>query len=167
MKKVALIVCMVAGFALASAHAESTLGLGLRTFRTVDSLPGQFHRSGIGGYANWRSQWTDLVSGQFELALYEDGFAGTTEEALAPQAFLLLGRDLYAGAGVGILFADGDFADSPFLTLRAGYQIALANWISLDLNVSYEFGEWKGVNKFDESVESDTVVLGGGVRILF
>ncbi|MBW7908062.1 MAG: hypothetical protein H3C50_03965 [Kiritimatiellae bacterium] len=167
MKKTALAVCLLMGLALTSVRAESTLGLGLRGFRAVDSLPHQFQRSGLGGYVNWRSQWTDLVSGQLELALYEDGFAGTTEEALAPQAFLLLGRGLYAGAGVGVLFADGDFADSPFLTLRAGYQVALAEWISLDLNVSYEFGEWKGVNVFDPSVESDTVAIGAGVRILF
>lgn len=149
------------------AHADSSLGFGLRGFRTVDDLEKPFKDTGMGGYVNWRSQWSDWVAGMLELDLYEDGYAGSRDEVLAPQAFLVLGQTLYAAVGGGILFSNSDFADSPFLALRLGVQGVLTDWFMFDVSLSYEYAEWKGVNVIDERFESDTVVLGAGLRMFF
>ncbi|HMP77559.1 MAG TPA: hypothetical protein PKE12_14785 [Kiritimatiellia bacterium] len=166
MKKLLLAACVLLGLS-AAVRADSSLGLGLRVFRTTDSLPGLFTEMGMGGVVGWRTYWTEYVSGQFDLAFYEEGYAGSPKEVLSPQAFLLFGREWYAGFGAGILATGGDLADAPFLILRAGYQKAWTDWLSLDFNVSYEYAEWEGVNEFDESKDSDTLVFGAGLRIAF
>ncbi len=150
-----------------AARAESSLGFGPRAFRTVDSLYKPFTDSGFGGFVNWRSYWNDWAGWMAELSFYEEGFAGSKKEVLSPQAFLVLGRDLYAAVGGGYLYGDGNFSDSPFLALRAGVQGALTTWFMFDVYLGYEFAEWKGVNTIDERFESDTVVLGAGLRLLF
>lgn len=167
MKRILVLVSALLSLVQPLAQADSSLGLGLRVFRTVDSLPRQFTEMGLGGSVSWRTFWTERISGQLEMNLYEDGYAGAPQEALSPQAFVLLGREWYAGLGAGILFADGDLADAPFLVLRAGYQRPWTEWMSLDLSVSYEYAEWKGVNQFDKTAESDTLVFGAGVRVNF
>ncbi len=159
------VVC-VALFAI-GARAESSLGLGARVFRTVDSLPHQYTEMGMGASVNWRARWTDLFSGQLEMTLYEDGFAGAPQEVVAPQAFVLVGHDIYAGFGAGLLFADGDLADKPFLALRAGIQWPWGKSLTVDLNATYEYGEWDGVTKFVPEEESDTVAIGLGLRLNF
>lgn len=167
MKKILVAVCVLFGLNAAAVRADSSLGLGVRVFRATDDLPHQFSETGLGGSISWRTYWTDLVGGQVEMDLYDDGYAGAPQEVVSPQAFLLVGREIYGGVGAGMLFSDGDFSDSPFLVLRAGYQKALEDWVSLDLNVSYEYAEWDGVNKFDESADSDMLVFGAGVRMAF
>ena len=149
------------------ARAESSLGIGPRVFRKVDNVPRQYTEMGAGAFVNWRTYWTDLVSGQVELALYEDGFAGSPKEVIAPQAFVLLGREFYAGFGAGILFSDGDLADKPFLALRVGYQWPWGEALTVDLNATYEYGEWDGVSKFLPKEESDTLSIGLGLRLNF
>ena len=168
MKKMLCSMGCVLAMSVAPVRAEeASLGLGLRVFRTVDSLPNAFTEMGVGGYVNWRTFWTEWVSGQLELALYEDGYAGAPQEVLSPQAFVLLGREWYAGLGAGMLFADGDFSDQPFLALRAGYQRGWTDWMTFDVSVTYEYAEWEGDNDEDASEESDTVVLAAGVRMYF
>jgi len=168
MKHLLLAACVVLGLSVSAVRADSSIGFGARYYRTVDSMPNLFERSDIGFVLGYRTWWTDLISGQFDLVFYDDGgYAGTAKDLYSPQAFLLFGREWYAGFGAGLLFSGGDFSDAPFLILRAGYQHALANWLFLDTNLSYEYGEWGGVNEFDSSVESDTLVLGVGLRAAF
>lgn len=167
MKKILFAVTALLGLAVATATAESSLGLGVRGFRTVDNVPNRFQKTGLGATVSWRAELNDLVAAQFELDHYEDGYAGASKDVLAPQAFLLVGGELYAGAGVGILYSANDFADKPFLALRLGYLVRLGDRLSLDLNASYEFSEWNKINEFDPSVSSDTVVLSAAFRIGF
>lgn len=167
MKRWIFCILMLLAFGVEIARAEASLGVGYRHFFTVDELEKPFKENGYGGYINWRMQWTEWLGGLLELAFYEDGYAGTSNEPLAPQAFLLLGGPLYLGAGVGILYSKSDFADSPFWVVRAGYEGVLTEWFLFDVTVSYEFSEWNGVNKVDERFESDTVVVGAGLRVLF
>lgn len=166
MNKFLIALACVAALAI-PARADSSLGFGLRGFRTVDSLEKPFKDTGMGGYVNWRSQWNDWFAGMVELDIYEDGFAGSRDEVLAPQAFLVVGDSLYAAVGGGILFSDGNLADAPFLALRAGVQGALTTWFMFDVSLSYEYAQWDGVNEIDERFDSDTVVLGAGLRMLF
>jgi hypothetical protein len=151
----------------AAARADSSLGFGIRAFRTVDDLEKPFKENGLGGYVNWRAQLTEWVGGQLEFAVYEDGFAGSREEVVGSQAFLVLGRAFYGAIGGGYLYSDGDLADSPYLAARLGVQGALTTWFLFDVSLTYETAAWEGINEFDERFDSDTVVLGAGLRMLF
>ena len=102
----------------------------------------------------------------FDGVLYPDGYAGSAKDVLSPQAFLLLGQGLYAGLGVGTLYADGDFSDTPFFIARAGLDIALFPALHLDINANYEFSDWDGINELDDNVDTDTVTLGAALRFL-
>lgn len=164
MKKILMVAALVSGMAIA-AEAQTSLGLGARYVKTIDDLDSSFEDSGMGAVLSYKSELGDLLAAQFDLTLYPDGYAGAKQEVLSPQAFLLLGKDLYAGLGAGWLFSDGDFADSPFFIARAGVIFELLPGLHLDINANYEFPEWEGVNKIDDEVDSDTVTLGAALRI--
>jgi hypothetical protein len=150
-----------------ASRADSSLGLGIRAFRTVDDLEKPFKDTGLGGYVNWRAQFSEWLGGQLELTVYEDGFAGSRDEVVGAQAFLVVGQAVYGALGAGYLFSDGDFADSPFLAARLGVQGALTTWFMFDVSLTYETAAWEGINEIDERFDSDTFVLGAGIRVLF
>lgn len=147
-------------------QAESSLGLGARYFQTVDSLDKPFEESGLAPLISFKMDMASLLHLQVDGVLYPDGYAGSDKDVLSPQAFLLLGSGLYAGLGVGTLYADGEFSDSPFFIARAGLDIALFPALHLDVNANYEFSEWDGINELDENVDTDTVTLGAALRFL-
>lgn len=147
-------------------QAASSLGLGARYFQTVDSLDKPFEESGLAPLISLKMELASLLHVQVDGVLYPDGYAGSSKDVLSPQAFLLLGSGLYAGLGVGTLYADGEFSDSPFFIARAGLDIALFPALHLDVNANYEFSEWDGINELDENVDTDTVTLGAALRFL-
>ncbi len=149
-----------------SARAESSLGLGARYFQTVDSLDKPFEESGLAPLISLKMELAPLLHVQVDGVLYPDGYAGSAKDVLSPQAFLLLGQGLYAGLGVGTLYADGDFSDTPFFIARAGLDIALFPALHLDINANYEFSDWDGINELDDNVDTDTVTLGAALRFL-
>ena len=51
------------------------------------------------------------VGVELDVELLPDRF---DEDAVAPAAWFLLGKTLYAGAGIGIVNSDGDFGEAPF-----------------------------------------------------
>lgn len=156
----AVVVCV------SSARAESSLGLGAHYFRTVDSLDKPFDEDGLAPVISYRADLIPLLMLQLDGVLYPDGYAGSEKDVFSPQAFLLVGSGIYAGVGVGTLYADGDFSDSPFFALRAGVTLALFPALHLDINANYEFSNWDGINKLDKNVDSDTVTLGAALRFL-
>lgn len=158
---------LVVGCSLAvSARAESSLGLGAHYFQTVDSLDKPFEEDGLAPVVSLKMEMASLLHLQLDGVLYPDGYAGSEKDVLSPQAFLLLGSGLYAGLGVGTLYADGEFSDSPFFIVRAGVDIALFPALHLDINANYEFSDWDGINDLDENVDTDTVTLGAALRFL-
>lgn len=149
-----------------NAPAGNSLGLGAKYFQTIDSLDQPFEEKGLAPVLSLRSELTSLLSLQVEAVLYPDEYAGSPKDVLSPQAFLLVGQGLYAGLGVGTLYADGEFADSPFFVARAGLDLALFPALHLDINANYEFSEWDGINELDDEVDTDTVTLGAALRFL-
>ena len=160
-----LLVVVACSFAV-GAQAETSLGLGARYFQTIDSLEKPFEESGLAPLISLRTDLGALLRLQVDGVLYPEGYAGSRDDVFSPQAFLLLGSGLYAGLGVGTLYANSDFADSPFFIARAGLDIALFPGLHLDINANYEFAEWDGINELDENVDTDTVTLGAALRIL-
>jgi hypothetical protein len=160
---------LVVGLGLAvGARAETTLGLGANYFQTIDHLDKPFKEDGLAPLLSLRMGLAPLLKLQVDCVMYPKHYAGASSgrEIFSPQAFLLLGGVLYGGLGVGTLFTDGDFADSPFYIARAGVDLALFPGLHLDINASYEFAEWDGINDLDENVDTDTVTLGAALRFV-
>lgn len=152
--------------AATSARAEGTrIGGGVHYWRTVDSLEGEIDDNGLAPVVSVQQRLGDLLALQLDVELYPDGFAGSDKDVLAPQAFVLLGSGLYAGLGIGTLYADSNFSDNPFFILRAGIDLELLPELHVDVNANYQFSEWDGINTLDEDVDSDTITLGAALRI--
>ena len=103
----------------------------------------------------------DWVGVELDVELLPDRF---DEDAVAPAAWFLLGKTLYAGAGIGIVNSDGDFADEPFFALRAGLNLELLPSLYADLSVNYRFNDEADLDDDDRNIDTDTLFLGAAVR---
>ena len=101
-----------------------------------------------------------------DLEFMGKGYAGAPKTVIAPQIYVLIGRGLYGGAGVGMSYTDGNWANSPFFALRAGVDLEIIPSIYLDLNVNYRSEEW-GFSDFDENIQLKTITLGAMLRYEF
>jgi len=87
------------------------------------------------------------------------------EDALAPQAYVILGKTLYVSAGAGIIHQDGEFADDPFFALRAGLDIELLPGLYVDVFGNYRFSDEMNLDDAIDDIDTDTVFLGAAVRL--
>jgi hypothetical protein len=108
--------------------------------------------------------WPSLLGVELDLELLPDRFGDT---ALAPQAYVLFGRSVYIGAGIGIIYSDGDFAKEPFFALRAGLNLELMPGLYADINANYRFNDSAELDDEERNIDTDTVFLGAAVRIAF
>lgn len=104
----------------------------------------------------------DLLGFGIDVELLPDLFG---EDAYAPQAYLILGKGLYAAAGIGILNVDDEWADDPFYSVRLGLELDLFDSLIFDLYGNYRFNETSHVGDALEEIDTDTVFLGAAVRI--
>jgi hypothetical protein len=87
------------------------------------------------------------------------------QDSWAPQAYLLLGKAIYGGAGVGWLYSDGDFANDPFFSFRVGLDLEVLPHIHLDVYGQYRFESTQDLEDEDTEIDTDTIFLGAAVRI--
>ncbi|OVE75626.1 hypothetical protein BVX97_04180 [bacterium E08(2017)] len=106
-----------------------------------------------------------LLKFEANLEIYPEGLTGTDENVYAPQAYVLLGGFIYAGLGVGIGYYDGNLADDPFYVLRGGLDLELLPRIHLDINANYHFTDIGAIDDAIDNIDSDTLTIGGMVRI--
>ncbi len=106
--------------------------------------------------------WPTLIGLEFDLEMLPDKYG---ETAFAPQAFVLVGRSIYAGIGAGIEFRDSEFAEEPFFTVRAGLNLELLPAIWWDIYGSYRFNDTAELDNLRDHIDTDTVFLGTTVRI--
>ncbi|HVR09183.1 MAG TPA: hypothetical protein VMW75_14125 [Thermoanaerobaculia bacterium] len=166
-----LIVLMLATLAWAAsprrAAADSSIGFGLHSWRTVDDLRsegfGHIRRSGVSYLLSYQYSPGALLKFELDGEYFGQGFGGSTHYAISPQAFVLVGGFVYGGVGIGTIYSK-DFANdfsSPFYVARAGINLHLLPRFTLDVNANYHFhafNELKGVN-------TGTVTLGAIARI--
>ncbi|OGV60943.1 MAG: hypothetical protein A2498_07370 [Lentisphaerae bacterium RIFOXYC12_FULL_60_16] len=146
---------------------EHFIGGGAHYFKTIDAIDnddGEFDENGLAWVVSYQYQFGAIFKIQADLELLPEDYAGSPEKVWAPQAFLLLGRGLYAGLGVGTLYSDGEWADKPFYAIRAGLDLELLPRLHLDINANYYFNDWDSVNTLDEDVDSDTITIGAAAR---
>lgn len=166
-----LIVLLLAvlGWAAAArpAAADSSIGIGVHSWRTVDDLHSEgfsnIRRSGLSYLVSYQYSPGALLKFELDGEYFAKGFGGSTHYAIAPQAFALVGGFVYGGVGIGTIYSK-DFASnfsSPFYVARIGLNLHLLPRFTLDVNGNYHFhafNELKGVN-------TGTVTVGAIARI--
>ena len=170
-KSARLLVPMLAilGWAAAPrlAAADTSIGLGLHAWRTVDDLRSEgfanIRRSGVSYLVSYQYSPGALLKLELDGEYFAKGFGGSTHYAIAPQAFVLVGGFIYGGVGIGTIYSK-DFANdfsSPFYVARAGLNLHLLPRFTVDVNANYHFHAWNELR----GVNTGTVTLGAIARI--
>lgn len=152
------------------AHAgDHALGAGANYWHSLDDIKDnpEFDRDGFSMYLAYQYRWP-LLFIEAQVERLPDGFMGAPEEVYAPQAYL--GARLlfvYAAAGAGMLYSDGEWADDPFYAFRAGLDLTLLPMVHLDLNVNYRFTDWDAVENDETDIDTDTINFGVAGRLVF
>ncbi len=150
------------------ALADQRIGAGLHYWRTVDSIDDRsFDRDGVSWLITYQNSLLPLLTYQADLEIFPSTFAGSERTVYAPQLLGIVGHWLYAGAGIGILYADNRFGDRPFYLLRAGLALPVLPRMRLDINANYHFSEWKGINRIARDIDSDVITFGAALRLAF
>ncbi len=89
------------------------------------------------------------------------------KDAYAGQAYVILGKAVYAGAGIGITLTDGEFANEPFFSFRAGLDLEIFPGLYLDIYGQYRFKDRADLKNEDTDIDLDTIFLGGALRLSF
>lgn len=166
----ALTALVITGFAApAASAADHFFGGGLEYWRTVDGLPGTGDVEGLeDDGSSWVLSYQYRPAGLFrfelDLEYFADGFAGSTDTAIAPQGFVLVGKGIYGGIGAGVTLSDDleDEVSDPFFMGRLGFEFSLLGPIKIDLHATYRFDDWEGLEDID--VDTDTYTLGAYIR---
>lgn len=109
---------------------------------------------------------SQMLSFSADLEVLPEDDAGMDEALVAPQLFLAVGKDIYAGLGTGIYFQDGTYADQPFYSFKAGVDLELFPFVYLDFSADYRFSDWEFADLSDGFMLED-LALGGMLRIQF
>ncbi len=155
--------CMLFSLSHFTSAAEHRLGGGVNYWYSIDDLKGDdydFDNNGFGIIASYQ-YWGGLLGAEVDLELLPDQF---DENAISPQAYLLVGRSIYAGIGVGTTYLDGDFAKEPFYALRGGLCLELLPNIYTDLYATYRFNTKVDIDDAVDDIDTDTLFLGAMIR---
>ena len=107
--------------------------------------------------------WPSLLGIELQAEMYPNWIG--QEDAYAPQAYLLLGSTLYAGAGIGIMYVDDEWAEDPFYALKAGLNLEILPSLFLDITANYRFKNDTQLSDSDTDIDTDTVFLGAALRL--
>ena len=169
-KSALLLLTLIAlGWAAAArpAAADSSIGFGLHSWRTVDDLHsegfGNLRRSGVSYLLSYQYGPVPLLKLELDAEYFDKGFGGSSHYAIAPQAFVLVGGFVYGGLGIGTTYSQDfphDFS-SPFYAARVGLDLHLLPRFRLDVNANYHFHAWNELR----GVDTGTVTVGAVARI--
>lgn len=152
-----------------AAAGEHRIGFGLHYWQSLDSfddnLPDvEIQDDGLSEVVSYQYLAGFL---RFEAAAeyFDKGFQGSTDWAISPQVYLLAGRGIYGGLGVGVTYSDfasGSWSD-PFYIAKAGVDFLLLPKLHLDVHADYRFLEWQDLDNYD----SDSITFGAVARVGF
>lgn len=150
--------------ALGGAHR---VGLGANYWIALDDIDiDDIDEDGLSYLVSY--QWRPTLIGfQADLEFLPDLFG---DDGIAPAAYLVAGKAIYAALGIGMTHVDGDWADDPFIALKAGLDLELLPSIFLDISASYRYnGKIRDIEVEDElkKIDTDTVFLGATARFAF
>ncbi len=135
------------------------VGVGLNYWKTIDNLDQDVSNDGFSYLATYQYAplWYLKVEGDLEWFPDLDAHS-----VWAPEVFVTVGGTIYAGLGMGMYYHDGNWGDSPFYMLRAGFDFPVAPRLFLDVNVNYRFNDWNTLEWSD--LDTDTIRLGAALR---
>ena len=148
-------------------ESYSQFGVGVHYWTTVKNIDvNDIDKNGFSYLAMYQYHY-GWVGIEADLEWFQKGFGGATQDIYQPQAYLILGKVIYAAAGIGGYYTDGKLADNPFYAFRAGLDIPLLPILHLDINANYRFENWDDLSTEGKSVDTDTVTLGAAARLVF
>jgi len=141
---------------------EHRIGGGANYWVAVDDLDeeGVDDDNGFSYFVSYQ-HWWDFVAVEVDMELMPDRFG---ETAYAPEAYILVGSTIYAGAGIGLIRSDGDFADDPFYAFRAGLNLEMLPSVFVDISANYRFNDSAQLEGDDTDIDTDTIFLGAAIR---
>lgn len=164
MKKAGVMLLMLLVLPFSAFAGEPRLGVGANYWTTIDDIDvDNVDEDGYSLYASYQ-YWMSLIGIEADVEFLPDKYG---EDAIDPQVWILVGSGIYAGAGIGIEYRDGSFADEPFFALRAGLNLELLPSIYLDIYGLYRFNDKAELDNDRTDIDTDTVFLGTAVRIGF
>lgn len=146
--------------------AESSvhrLGVGANYWIALDDLSSDVDENGFSYLISYQFR-PGLLGLEIDGEMLPDRFG---EDAYAPAAYAIIGKAIYAAAGIGIVNQDGEWADDPFFALKAGLDLEVLPHIFLDLSASYRFEAKTDLGDAFEAIDTDTVFLGAAARFGF
>jgi hypothetical protein len=156
----------VAGTQSAEAEVHHRIGGGVHYWTALDDIDvDDVDESGFAYVISYQLRPASLIKFGVDLEILPEEFGGAPDPVYAPQAYVIIGAGIYAGLGIGGYYTDGEFAEDPFYTLRAGLDFCILPKFYLDINVNYRFEEWDDIKTVDEDVSSDTLTLGAALRL--
>jgi len=151
-----------ASTALAGAHR---VGAGANYWKTINDLESNDVTNIDENGLSWLASYQYVPEGifKFEVDLeYYPSLGGEPKAWWSPEAFVLVGGTLYAGAGIGVYFNGEIFSDTPFFMLRAGVDFPILPFLSLDISANYRFNDWGTFST--RNLDTDTIRIGAAVR---
>jgi hypothetical protein len=161
---VAFVLAWLAAVPAAQA-ASHRLGVGANYWKTISDLDStdvtHINEDGL----SWLASYQYAPKGIFKIEVdleYYPSLAVDGKTFWSPEAFVLVGGTIYAGAGIGTYYSDGVFNKTPFYMLRAGLDFSILPFLSLDINANYRFDDWSSFSTND--LDTDTIRLGAALR---
>ncbi|MDD5676868.1 MAG: hypothetical protein PHW60_02625 [Kiritimatiellae bacterium] len=146
---------------------NNQIGIGVHYWTTVKNIDvNDIDKNGFSYLAMYQYHY-GWVGIEADLEWFQSGFGGSSKDVYQPQAYLILGKVIYAAAGIGGYFSDGKLADKPFYAFRVGLDIPLLPILHLDINANYRFENWDDLSAEGTSIDTDTITLGAAARLAF
>ncbi len=164
LKRLLMVACvLLLGVSMAMANGKHRIGAGVNYWTTIDDLElDNIDEDGLAYLLTYQYR-PGLIGFGIDVEMLPD-YLG--EDSYAPQAYLIVGKGIYAAAGVGIVYADSDWADDPFYSVRVGLELDLLDAVVIDLYGNYRFNETSHIGDELEKIDTDTVFLGLAVRLM-
>lgn len=119
--------------------AAGSIGFGVHYLKTVGDIKDTegIDENAFGFIGSFQTGGAGMLKLEGDVEWVND-YLGSGDSMIEPQAYALIGRNLYAGAGIGIGYFNDNWQDRPFYALRAGYAMPLSAF-ALDAFASYRF----------------------------
>ncbi|MDL1968106.1 MAG: hypothetical protein LWW97_06035 [Deltaproteobacteria bacterium] len=172
MKKILVIIALFCGlfFTLGQASwadGSHRIGVGTHYWVTADDIDkDNIDENGLAIIASYQYLLTEHLKFEVGAEYLKEGYAGSDKSVFSPLAYILIGKGLYAGAGIGINHSGGEFADEPLYALRAGIDLEILPLIFLDINANYRFEKWD-FDEIEDDIDGDTITIGAILRLQF
>ena len=166
----AIAVSMVVAEAMAANRGTGfELGAGATYWYSIDAAKDQsFDRDGLGWMITSRIPLSDFFAIGLEVEQSPDNFVFLSKRLYLPSVYAVLGNGIYGAIGIGTYYYDGDFYGDTWYALRAGFKVpVITDALVLDVNINYRVEDWDGIKEVGDNVDTDTLMVGAALRLLF